>query len=272
MSQIKVITPKKAFTPINWKELYHYRSLLTQFAYRDFKVRYVQTYLGGLWAIVNPIISVVLLTIVFGNIAKVDTMGIPHILFSMSGLIIWNYFSTMASEAGATIIGAQNMVKKIYFPKIILPLYKSITALIEMVIALLLLMVLFIYFGIWPSMKMVYLPLILIAAILISIGVALLSAAIVIRFRDFHHVLPHVVRFGLYASPVAYPAALVSDKYSWLYFCNPITGPMEATRWVLFQDYPWYDYNFLSMGIGFVFLLIGFLYFSSIEGDIADSI
>lgn len=272
MSQIKVITLRKAFTPINWGELYNYRSLLTQFAYRDFKVRYVQTYLGGLWAVVNPIISVVLLSFVFGNIAKVDTLGIPHLLFSMSGLIIWNYFSTMASEAGATIIGAQNMVKKIYFPKIILPLYKSITALLELGIALLLLMGLFIYFGIWPSIKIGYLPLILVAAILVSIGAALLSAAIVIKFRDFHHVLPHIVRFGLYASPVAYPAALVSDKYAWLYFCNPIAGPIEAARWALFEDYPWHNYSFMSFGIGIALFFIGFFYFSSIEGDIADSI
>jgi lipopolysaccharide transport system permease protein len=273
MSQIKVITPRKAFTPINWRELYNYRSLIFQFANRDFKVRYVQTYLGGLWAIVNPVISVLLLSFVFGNIAKVDTMGIPHLLFSMSGLFIWNYFSTMVSEAGSTIIGAQNMVKKVYFPKIILPLYKSITALIEMGIAIALLLALFAYFETWPSAKIVYLPLVIMATMLVSMGLALLSAAIVIQFRDFHHVLPHLVRFGLYVCPVAYPASLASkSSYQMLFYCNPITGLIEAARWTLFSNYPWSDYNYLSGVTGVFLLLIGIFYFSSIEGDIADSI
>jgi lipopolysaccharide transport system permease protein len=272
MSQVKVITPRKSFTPINWLELYNYRSLIMQFANRDFKVRYVQTYLGGLWAIVNPIISVVLLSFVFGNIAKIATMGIPHLLFSMSGLFIWNYFSTMASESGATIIGAQNMVKKIYFPKMILPLYKSITALVEMAVSICLLFFLFAYFGIMPSTKIIYLPIIILATIIVSIGVGLLTSAIVIQFRDFNHILPHLVRFGLYISPVAYPASLVSEKYSCMYFCNPISGLIEATRWSLFTDYHWNNYNLLSLAVGIMLFIIGVLCFSNTEGEIADRI
>jgi lipopolysaccharide transport system permease protein len=272
MDQKKIIEARKPFTPINWVELYNYRSLIFQFANRDFKVRYVQTYLGGLWAIVNPIISVLLLSFVFGNIAKVNTMEIPHLLFSMSGLFIWNYFSTMTSESGSTIIGAQNMIKKIYFPKMILPLYKSITALIEMGISIVLLSFLFIYAQYLPSSKILYLPIIIAATIFISVGAALLSAAIVIKFRDFNHIIPHIVRFGLYLSPVAYPASLVSEQYKWLYFCNPIAGLIEAGRWSLFSNYEWSNYNFISLIIGLLIFIVGTLYFSSIEGEIADSI
>jgi len=253
-------------------ELKKYKHLLSSLAWRDIRVKYAQTYVGLLWAFINPIFNLIVLSFVFGVVAKVDTGDIPHVVFTIAGLSAWTYFSTLMSEAGTSIIGAQNMIKKIYFPRLVIPLSKALSGFVDLGITLLCLIVLMAFYGIAPSSNIIYLPIFIIIAILSGLAGGILVSALVARYRDFTFVVPMIVRLGLYASPVAYSASAVPEQYKFFYYLNPMAGVIEGFRWSLLGTGSPEPYMFYSIGIILVLFVFSLYYFTQVERVMADVI
>jgi lipopolysaccharide transport system permease protein len=263
-----VIDANKKFS-LNLGELVAYRELLFMLAYRDVKVRYAQTVLGVLWALIQPLTTLLIFTLVFGRVVKVDTSGVPYTLFALSGMCLWGYFSTVMSQAGNSIITSQNMVKKIYFPRLIIPLSKSIAAFIDFGITLLFLLGMMLYHQYKPSAHALWIPFFILATVFSALGIGTWLSALSIRYRDLQYVLPFAVQLGLYASPVAYPSSLVPEQYLAFYYFNPMAGMIDGMRWAMFGS-PINNGIFISFGVAVFLFISGLIYFRKIEGEIAD--
>ena len=226
MSVKTIIKPSTNPFALNLKELWDYRELLWTLTYRDFRIKYAQTAIGFTWALINPIFSILILSFVFGTIAKVGTGGaeVPHLLYTTVGMCGWTYFAAVFGQGGQSIIGAQNMVKKIYFPRLVIPLSKAITAFIDLAIVLVIIVILMIYYNVTPSINIIYLPGFIIAAIVAGLAGGIWMSALTIRFRDFVHITPLLLRIGMYATPIAFPASAVPEKYQLLFYLNPLAG------------------------------------------------
>lgn len=264
---------KKSVLP-NFKELFRYKDLFVTLAWRDFRVRYAQTTIGFLWAIIQPLITLIILNLVFGKFAAVDTGDTPHLLFTIAGLSIWTYFSFVMTNSGSSIIQSQGMIKKIYFPRLVVPLSKAVVGLIDLGITLLILIVLMMYYGVVPSVNVWAAPLFIFMGMLSALAVGIWLSALTVRYRDFQHVVPFMVQLGLYLTPVAYPVTAAADKIpEWLltiYYLNPMAGIVDGFRWSLFGGTAPDSMMFLSFLMVFVLLISGLLYFRKIEDDIAD--
>ena len=256
------------------REMIRYRDLLWVLAYRDYRVRYAQTFLGLTWAFLQPTATLLIFALVFGRAVGIDTGAVPYPLFAVCGLAAWSYFAYVLSQSGTSIIGAQEMVKKVYFPRLIIPLSKAVVGLVDFAIACALILALMLYYGVLPSRNVVFLPLFALAGIAAALAVGIWMSALTIRYRDFQHVVPFLVQVGLYASPVAYPAALVTDVVPrWagvLYYLNPMTGVAECFRWSLLGTAPPNGLAYLSLGITLALLFGGLSYFRSVERTMAD--
>ncbi|MBK7095784.1 MAG: ABC transporter permease [Saprospiraceae bacterium] len=268
-----VIENKKGFN-LNEriKELYNYRELLWTLAYRDFKVKYAQTILGLLWAVIEPLVTAVLLSLIFNKIAKATTGGVNPILFGLSGMVVWNYFSNVIIQGSSSLILTQNMVTKIYFPRILIPSSKAIAALPDLGIAFIFTLVF--YFIYWDeyTLNALILPVFLLLTVLASLGLAIWVSALNIRFRDFQHVIPFLTRIGLFLTPIAYTTSEIPAEYRWMFFLNPMTGVIEGIRWALF-GFPMEIYYFsISMAVILVLFITGFYFFNRLEKNIADII
>ena len=263
---------KKTFFP-DWKELYAYRDLFLTLSWRDFRVRYAQTTIGLLWAFVQPIITLLILTLVFKQFAGVKT-EIPYLLFAVCGLSMWSYFAYVMTNSGNSIIQSQDMVKKIYFPRLIIPLSKALVGLIDLGITLLILAILMAYYGVWPASTIVFAPLFIIMGMLAALAVGIWLSALTVRFRDFQHIVPFMVQIGLYLTPVAYPIELASDRVpSWamiIYYLNPMAGVVQGFRWSVFGGAAPDPLMYLSFGMVFLLFFTGLFYFKKIESQMAD--
>ena len=236
MALIGVDATKSTFS-LNLKELFSYRDLFLILAYRDLRVRYAQTFLGLVWAIVQPLLTVVIFTLVFGHFVKVDTGSLPYPVFALCGMVAWTYFSFVMNQSGNSIIGAQEMVKKIYFPRLVIPLSKAVVGLVDFCIALVLLLMLILFYDVSVSLNILMLPFFIILTILSALAAGIWLSALSIRFRDFQHVTPFLVQVGLYATPIAYPGEVVigtlSDAGVFLFsehFCDHPFDPGRAKR------------------------------------------
>jgi len=269
MQKLVIDADKKALS-LNLKELYAYRDLFVILAYRDLRVRYAQTFLGILWAVIQPLATLAIFILVFGRVVKVDTGDVPYPLFALAGMSMWTYFSTVMSQAGSSIIGAQNMIQKIYFPRLVIPLSKAVVGLVDLFIGLLFLFGVMVWYQYVPSVNIVYLPLFILLNILAALSIGIWLSTLTIRFRDFQYVVPFMVQFGLYATPVGYPASLIPEKFRLLYFLNPLAGVIEGTRWCLFGGKGIPAEAYLSFAlIGFLFIT-GLYYFRRTERIMAD--
>ena len=271
---IKIIDSKsKSFLP-DFKELMRYKDLFFTLAWRDFRVRYAQTSIGLLWAFVQPIITLLILSLVFNQFANVDTGKIPSLLFNTSGLCMWTYFAYVMSNSGSSIIQSQEMVKKIYFPRLIIPLSKALVGLIDLGITILILLILMIYYQILPSSTIVYAPIFILAGMLAALSVGIWLSALTVRFRDFQHIVPFMVQIGLYITPVAYPIELASERMpSWamfLYYLNPMAGVVQGFRWSIFGGPTPDPMMYLSFVVVALLFVSGLLYFRKIEAEMAD--
>jgi len=255
------------------KELLNYKDLFYTLAWRDFKVRYAQTTIGLLWAVLQPVVTLLILSLVFGRFVGVKT-DVPHVLFTVAGMSLWTYFSYVMTNSGNSIISSQGMVKKIYFPRLIIPLSKAIVGFIDFGISLLIMIVLMIYFGIAPSENIWYAPLFIIMGVVAALSVGVWLSALTIRYRDFQHVVPFMVQIGLYVTPIAYPAEFaVKQLPSWaagLFYLNPMAGVVQGFRWSVFGGDSPGKMIYLSAAIIIVLLVSGMSYFSSVEDKMAD--
>lgn len=252
------------------KECWQRRDLIRMLTYRDIKVRYTQTALGMIWAVINPVISILLLYFVFNVVMKVDTGGIPPLLFTVSGLCAWNYFSKVVGEAGTSIVGAQELVKKIYFPRLVIPVSKSVSAIVEFIIVLILLFAMIIVYQYPVHEKFFLIVPFSLLLFIVGTGCGIWIAALTIRFRDFHYIVPVLLRIGMFVSPIAFGSQQVPEGFRWVVSLNPLTGIIDGFRYALFGIQPDMQTLLVSALVCIAICVSGVLYFLHMERHIAD--
>jgi lipopolysaccharide transport system permease protein len=255
-----------------FKELYAYRELIWMLAWRDFKVRYAQTFVGFLWAIIEPLVTAVLLSLVFNKVANASTHDVEPILFGMTGMICWNYFSNVVSQGNTSLILAQNMIKKIYFPKIIIPISKSVAALPDLLVTILFTFILIVANKSGVQSTMWLFPIHILLTILIACSLSILFSALNVRFRDFKHIVPFLLRIGLFITPIAYSTSDIDQSYKWLFFLNPMTGIIESLRWAIFGIDVRNTYLWISLISLIFFMILSILTFNKVQKHMADII
>jgi lipopolysaccharide transport system permease protein len=260
-------------TPIilPWKELASYKDLLYFLVIRGIKARYAQSVLGVGWAVIQPLFTMLIFTVVFGKLARISSDGLPYVLFSFSGLIAWNYFSSALSDASNSLVSNVNMISKVYFPRLILPLAGLLTKLLDLGITLIVMIVLLILFRHPPSINIIYLPLLLIMLMIVTFGPAIILAAWSIQYRDVKHAMSFVVQLLMYSAPVVYPLSTVPEKYQPYYALNPLVGVVEGFRSCILgvNAMPWMA---LAIGgsVSLIVLLFGLYSFTRLERTFTD--
>lgn len=258
-----------------WRDLWHYRELFAILAWRDIAVRYKQTVIGVAWAVVRPLLTMLIFTVIFGRLAKLPTDGdVPYPVLVFAGMLPWFLFASILSEASNSLIGNANLVGKVYFPRIIIPTASAVVALVDFSINLVLLFALMVWFGFWPNWQIIFLPAFVLLAILASLGPALLVTALNVKYRDFRYIIPFVIQFGLYVSPVGFSSAIIPDVWRFWYSLNPVVGVIDGFRWcVLGGESQIYLPGFLaSLGVVAGMLWLGISYFRRVERSFADLI
>jgi homopolymeric O-antigen transport system permease protein len=269
---LTIIQPRSGWQLINFRELREYRDLFFFLVWRDIKVLYAQTILGFLWAILQPLIQIVIFSIVFGKIAKLSTEGIPYILFSTVAIIPWNYMSQSMSLSSQSLIQGQNMLGKIYFPRLLFPMTPVLAKLVDFGISILIILAVALYYRVHPTWNLLYLPLFVILMMSVPAGVGFWLSALAIRFRDVRHAMPFVVRMLIYTAPIVYSSSSLSAKYRILYSLNPIVGVIEGFRaCFLGTNIPW-AYIWPGLITAFILLTSGLFYFKRMERVFADVI
>lgn len=272
MEEIILIKPQKGLPSINLKEIIKYRELFFTLALRDIKVRYKQTIFGGLWAVAQPLATMIVFSFFFGSLAQISSDGLPYPIFSYSGLILWMFFLNSVSLASSSLLNDARLVTKIYFPKLILPLSTTLVCLIDYVIAFFVLVILALFFKIVPNTYIFFLPIIIFFTWLLSSGLGLFFAAVNIKYRDVKFVIPFFFQLLMFASPIIYPTS-VSGRFKWLIMLNPISGFIEAHRAIILGHQ---QINFQMLVISIIFSIIifigGAIYFRSLEKRFADII
>lgn len=265
-----VIDSGRKFWNLELKELYRFRDLLTTLAYRDLKVLYTQSFLGFAWVFLQPVATLLIFVLIFGKALKVDTGGLPYALYAMAGMVAWRYFAQVLTSSGQSVLSAQGMVKKIYFPRLVLPLSKALVSLVDFGVSIVLYIALMLYYKAWPGPEIAWLPVFLAIAMMAALTAGIWTSALTIRYRDIKHIIPFVVQIGLYATPVAYPARLVPDNYLWLYNLNPMVGVVEGFRWCLVGgETPGPELTYACVLIGILFMA-GLFYFKNMERVMPD--
>ena len=269
------IKPSKGFAALNLRDMWIYRELIYFMIWREIKVRYKQTMLGAAWAIIQPVLTMVVFTFLFGRIAKLPTDGnVPYPIFSYTALLPWGLFVAALNQASRSLTSNQNMVSKIYFPRLVLPLASVLSGLIDFIIAFMILIGLMIYYHIAPSINVLWaLPLFLVLTIITALGVALWLSAINVQYRDVNYALPFMTQFWLFATPVAYSSSLISEKWRLVYSLNPMAGVVNGFRWALLGVGNGPDAGlWISVGIALIILISGLFYFRNMEKTFADTI
>lgn len=257
-----------------WKDLWRYRELFYFLAWRDILVRYKQTVIGIIWALIRPLLTMLVFTFVFGNLAKLPSGGVPYPLLVFAGLLPWQFFSSALAEASDSLISSSNLISKIYFPRIIIPGSAIIVSLTDFLISGVFLVGLMAWYGIVPSLNILTLPIFIIIAFTAALGGGLWLSALTVKFRDFRFVVPFLVQFGLYISPVGFSSAIVSEQWRWLYSLNPMVGVIDGFRWALlggnFEIY-WPGF-IISNCLVLLLFISGIWYFRKTERTFADII
>jgi homopolymeric O-antigen transport system permease protein len=267
------IKPSSGLTALNLRDLWIYRELIVFMIWRDIKVRYKQTLLGAAWAVIQPVLTMLIFNFVFGTVAKVPTEGIPYPIFSYTALLPWGLFTAALNTASRSLTSNQNMITKIYFPRLVLPLSSVLGGLVDFAIAFLILIVLMIYYRVTPTAAVWTLPLFLLLAVITALGVALWLSAINVQYRDVNYVLPFLTQFWLFLTPVAYSAKVISAKWQLVYSLNPMAGVVNGFRWALLGTNTGPNFNMaISALISLVVLISGLFYFRSMEKTFADTI
>jgi lipopolysaccharide transport system permease protein len=268
------IKPSTGFAALNLKDLWTYRELVFFMIWRDLKVRYKQTLLGAAWAIIQPVMTMLVFNFIFGSVAKVPTEGIPYPIFSYTALLPWGLFTTALNQASRSLTANHNMITKIYFPRLVLPVASVLAGLVDFFIAFLILIGLMFYYHITPAWNAIWaLPFFLLLALITALGVALWLSAINVKYRDVNYALPFLTQFWLFITPVAYSAKIISEKWRLIYSLNPMAGVVNGFRWALLGGNQAPDLSlWISAAISVLILVGGLVYFRSMERTFADTI
>ncbi len=268
-----IIEPKKSITH-RWRELWVYRELFFFLAWRDILVRYKQTVIGIAWSVLRPVFTMIILTVVFGKIAKLPADGVPYPLLVYAAMLPWQFFSNTFSVSANSLVSNRNMIAKIYFPRIILPTTAMITSFIDFLVAFSIYIVLMLWYGFFPDWKILVLPFLIILAATASLGAGFWVAALNVKYRDFRIIVPFVVQFGLYVSPIGFSSSVVPEKWRLLYALNPMVGVVDGFRWALLgREVQLYVPGLvLSICLTLLVFGLGIRYFHKTERTFADII
>lgn len=269
---ISVIEPKKGWVPIDFKEIWAYRELLYFLTKRDIKVRYKQTVLGGLWAIIQPAFTMIIFTLFFGRLAKIPSDGIPYPIFVYVGLLPWTYFANAVSNSGNSLVGSANLITKVYFPRLIVPSSASLAGLLDLFIAMFLLGVLMIHYQFAPNViGILIFPFLVCLTFFCALGVGLWLSAMNVHYRDIRYAIPFLIQIWMFVSPVIYPVSMIEEKYQWLLALNPMGGVINAYRASILGHQP-IDWTLLGISAAMILLVLisGLLYFRRMEKVFAD--
>jgi len=268
-----IIKPAKILEGFDLKELWKYRELLYFLTLRNLKVRYSQTTIGVLWVIIQPVLTMLIFSVLFGRFAKLPSDGVPYTIFVFVALLPWNLFSAAISGAGASLVLNRSLISKVYFPRIIVPMAKVMESMIDFCISCVVLFFLTLFYKIIPTQTIIFLPLFILWALVLSLGVGFWISALSVKYRDVIHALPFLAQIWLYVSPVAYALSLIPEKWHMIYAINPVAGIIEGFRWSLLGKRA--DMAVIlspSLVVTFIIFITGIIYFSNTDKVFADII
>ena len=269
---LTIVQPKSGWQVIDFKELKEYRDLFYFLVWRDIKALYAQTVLGFSWAILQPLVQIIIFTIIFGKVAKLSTDGIPYILFSSVAVIPWTYMSQAMAQSSQSLIGGSSMLGKIYFPRLIFPITPVLAKLIDFGIAMFIIVGIMFYYRVYPTWNLLFFPLFLMMMMSIPLGIGLWLSSLAIRFRDIRQAMPFFIQMLMYSAPIVYSASSISENYRLIYSLNPIVGVIEGYRACLLGiPMPW-GYIWPGMLAAAILLISGALYFKRMERIVVDVI
>jgi lipopolysaccharide transport system permease protein len=260
-----------------WKDLWRYRELFYILSWRDIRVRYKQTVIGAAWGVIRPLLTMLIFTFVFGRLANLSLKnGPPYAIVVFAGLLPWQFFSNALSEASGSLIGNVNLISKVYFPRMIIPASSIITTLVDFGISFILLVLVMLYYRFVPPIQVLFLPVFLILAFLFSFGIGLYVTALNVKYRDVRYIIPFVVQFGIYITPVGYNSQVIAERYSekarFFFSLNPMVGVIDGFRWCLLGDPMYWPGFIMSLIVILLFCIIGISYFRKTEKTFADNI
>lgn len=266
----RVLRPARGWLAIDWKELWDYRELLGFLVLRDIKVRYKQTVLGVAWAVIQPVFTMLVFSVIFGRIAKLPSDGVPYPVFVYAGLLPWQFFSASISSASNSLLNQQSLLTKIYLPRLYVPISTILGSLVDLMISFGVFAVIMAIYGVAPGWGMFAVPLLVIVTTLAAFGIGLLLAALTVTYRDVRHVVPFLVQAWLYLSPVIYPVSMVPEQWRWVLALNPMAGIIDGFRSALLGK-PW-DFHTLAVStvVSIVVCVFGIFYFRKTERRFAD--
>jgi lipopolysaccharide transport system permease protein len=266
------IEPSHGWVSLKLRELWEYRELLYFLTWRDIKVRYKQTVLGAAWAIIQPFFTMVVFSLFFGNLAKVPSDGIPYPIFSYAALVVWTFFANGLTLSSNSLVASANLIKKIYFPRLVIPISNILAGVVDFLLAFIVLLGMMLAYGIYPTGNVVWLPLLLLLALVTSLGVGLWMSAMNVQFRDVRYAIPFLIQFWMFATPIAYPSSLIKNNtLRALYGLNPMTGVVEGFRWALLgTDTAPGPVVLVSAVAALILLIGGAFYFRRMEKTFAD--
>jgi homopolymeric O-antigen transport system permease protein len=268
------ITPPSGWWAIPFGDLWEYRELVYFFVWRDIKIRYKQTVIGAAWAVLQPFLTMLVFWLFFGTLAHIPSQGLPYPIFYYSALLPWMYFAASLQNATNTIVENQRVITKVYFPRLALPISAVLSGLVDFAISFLMFVAMMAYYHIHPTLAVLWMPVFLLMAVLTALGMGLWLSALNAIYRDVRYVVPFLVQFWMFASPVVYPSSLVSarwPKWAWLYGLNPMVGVIEGFRWsIAGSGEPPGRLVLISSGVVLVVLLSGLVYFQRMETTVAD--
>ncbi len=273
-TQTIILKPASGWSPLNLRDLWRYRELIYFMTWRDLKVRYKQTLLGAGWAILKPFMMMVVFSIFFGNLAQMPSYGLPYPLFSYTALLPWELFANALNVASRSLVVNSNMITKVYFPRIILPLSSILAGVVDFAIAFVILLGMMVYYRVPLTPTMWTLPLFLLLALITSLGVGLWLSALNVLYRDVGYVTPFLVQFWLFITPIVYPADLISERWRLVYSLNPMAGVVEGFRWALLGIQQGAPSPMLAVStvVAVVLLVSGLFYFRRMERQFADMV
>jgi len=268
---VTIIEPRPGWRLVNWKELYEYRDLFRFLVWRSIRARYAQSAIGIGWAVIQPLFSMVVFTLVFGKLLQVSSDNAPYPVFSLAALVPWTYFSNSVTDSTASLVTNANLLRKIYFPRLILPLSSVLAKLVDFSVAIVILFALMAWYGVVPSWGILMLPYLILLMMFTSAGIGLWLASMAIQYRDVNHAIGFLIQILMYATPVVYPASLVPEKYQLWYALNPMVGVIEGFRSALVNTRPM-PWDFIAVGslTALVLILTGIFYFRRKERIFAD--
>jgi len=270
-SPVIVVKPSKGWISLNLEELWEYRELLYFLTWRTIKVRYKQTVLGAAWAIIQPFFTMVVFSLFFGKLAGMPSDGIPYPIFAYAALVPWMFFANGLTQSSDSLVGSADLIKKVYFPRLVVPISSVISGVIDFVLAFVVLVGMMLFYGIYPTANTIWLPFLLLLAFVTSLGVGLWLSAMNVQFRDVRHTVPFLTQFWLFATPIAYPSSLLPEPWRILYGVNPMVGVVEGFRWALLgTDTAPGPIIMVSSLVAMALLVSGAFFFRRMERTFAD--